>query len=75
MVLFFFMPDLLNFSIFFFNLFILRRRSLVNQGRFLCFSVCVFSGIFSKRVLDRQVLKSSQRCYVVLESFSSRMFS
>ena len=75
MLLFIFMPDFLHFSIFFFNLFMLRRRSLVIQGRFLCFSVCFFSGIFSEIVFDRQVLKPSQSCSVVLESFSSRIFS
>ena len=47
-----FLPDLLHFTIFFFSLLILRRRSFVIQGRIPCFRT--FSGMFSDRVLDRK---------------------
>ena len=57
-----FLSDLLHFVIFLFNLFIFCLRSLVIHGSVACLSY--FSGIFSERVWEREVLKSFQRSSV-----------
>ena len=48
-----------HFIILFSNLSIFRLRSFVIQERFACLSC--FSGMFSNRVSDRELLNSSQR--------------